>query len=90
MTCSYGSPKMYQTYVDHDAPPDTPPGSSSTKAFVAALIDDYPDIQVRIVDMLAEANAVAARTIWKGVHQHSCATLHQMGIVIVRLNERGR
>jgi predicted SnoaL-like aldol condensation-catalyzing enzyme len=77
-------------YVDHDVPPDTPPGSSSTKAFVAALIDDFPDIQVRIEDMLAETNTVAARMVWKGVHRHSGATLHQTGILIVRLNDQGQ
>jgi predicted SnoaL-like aldol condensation-catalyzing enzyme len=48
-------------YLDHDAPAGTPPGPGSTKAFVAALIDEYPDIQVQMEDMLAEAQRVAAR-----------------------------
>jgi predicted SnoaL-like aldol condensation-catalyzing enzyme len=77
-------------YVDHDAPTGTPPGSGSTTAFVTALIDDYPDIQVRIVDMLAEANKVAARLIWQGHHRQTGAPLHQIGIVMVRLNDHGQ
>jgi predicted SnoaL-like aldol condensation-catalyzing enzyme len=77
-------------YVDHDAPVGTPHGSSSTKAFVSRLINDYPDIQVRIVDMLAEANKVAARIIWRGTHRQSGAPLHQLGIVILRLNDQGQ
>jgi predicted SnoaL-like aldol condensation-catalyzing enzyme len=77
-------------YVDHDAPAGMPPGSSSTKAFVTALINDYPDIQVRIVDMLAEANKVAARLICQGTHRQSRASLHQIGIVILRLNDQGQ
>jgi predicted SnoaL-like aldol condensation-catalyzing enzyme len=77
-------------YVDHDTPTGTPPGSASTKAFVAALIDAYPNIQVRIVDMLAEATKVAAGLIWQGTHRQSGAPLHQIGIVMVRLNDHGQ
>jgi predicted SnoaL-like aldol condensation-catalyzing enzyme len=77
-------------YVDHDAPAGTPPGPDSTKAFVAALIDEYPDIQVRVEDMLAEAHRVAARLTWRGTHRQSGATLHQIGIIIICLNDQGQ
>ena len=77
-------------YVDHDAPAGTPPGSASTKMFDTALMNDYPDIQVQMIDILAEANKVAARLIWQGTHRQSGAPLHQIGIVMVRLNDQGQ
>jgi predicted SnoaL-like aldol condensation-catalyzing enzyme len=77
-------------YIDHDAPPGTPAGPDNTKAFVAALIDTYPDIQVQLADILAEDQQVAARLIWRGTHRHTGAPLHQLGLVIVRLNDRGQ
>jgi hypothetical protein len=40
--------------------------------------------------MLAEANKVAARIIWRGTHRQSGALLHQLGIVILRLNDQGQ
>jgi len=77
-------------YIDHDAPSDTPPGPSSTKAFVTKFIDEYPDIGVQIADIVAEADKVAARIIWQGTHRQSGTKLHQMGVVILRMNEQGQ
>ncbi|MBN1401652.1 MAG: ester cyclase [Anaerolineae bacterium] len=77
-------------YVDHDAPADTPRGPSSTKAFVARFIQDYPDPQIRVEDILAEGDRVAARLTWQGTHRETGARLHQMGLVIVRLNDAGQ
>lgn len=77
-------------YVDHDAPPDTPPGPKSTKEFVAGFLEEYPDMQVDIKDILAERNEVAARIVWLGIHRESGEQFHQMGIVILRLDEKGQ
>jgi predicted SnoaL-like aldol condensation-catalyzing enzyme len=81
---------LSSNYVDHDAPPDTPPGPKSTKEFVAKFLEEYPDMQIDIKDILAEGNRVAARIVWRGNHRESGEMFHQMGIVILRLDEKGR
>jgi|SRR5438128_1020711 len=77
-------------YVDHDAPPDTPAGPDSTKAFVSMFLDEYPDLHVQVVDILAEGHNMAARIIWQGTQRHTGAPLHQMGIIMLHLNEHGQ
>jgi predicted SnoaL-like aldol condensation-catalyzing enzyme len=77
-------------YVDHDAPPDTPPGPNETKAFVARFLANYPDMQVRVEDVIAEGNKVVVRNVWHGTHKKSGEKFHQMGIVILRFNEAGQ
>jgi len=77
-------------YVDHDAPPDTPPGPQSVKEFVAGFLAEYPNMHVDIVDIMAEGNQVAARLVWRGNQRESDEEFHQMGIVILRLDDQGR
>jgi ketosteroid isomerase-like protein len=77
-------------YVDHDAPPDTPPGPDSTKQFVARFLRDYPDMRVRVEDIIAEGNKVAVRNVWHGTNMKSGEPFRQTGIIILRLNEAGQ
>ena len=81
---------LAQDYVDHDAAPTTQPGPGSIKEFVSRFIEDYPDIQVSIEDMLAEGNKVAVRMIWRGTHRESGEKLQEMGILILHFNEMGQ
>ncbi len=77
-------------YVDHDAPPGTPPGPQSVKEFVAGFLAEYPNMHVDIVDIMAEGNRVAARLVWRGNHRASGEEYHQMGIIMLRLDGQGR
>ncbi len=77
-------------YVDHDAPPDTPPGPGSVKAFVTKFLDDYPDLHIRIADIVADTNKAAARIVWNGTHRLDGTPFHQTGNIILHLNERGQ
>ena len=77
-------------YVDHDAPPDTLSGPKSTKEFVMGFLEEYPDMRVDIEDILAEGSRVAARIVWHGNHSESGEKFHQMGIVILRLDDKGQ
>jgi predicted SnoaL-like aldol condensation-catalyzing enzyme len=77
-------------YIDHDAPAGTPAGPGATKEFVAAFLEKYPNLEVDVMDMVAEANKVAARIIWRGTQRDTAIPFHQMGIVIIRLNEQGQ
>ncbi len=77
-------------YVDDDAPSDTPPGPDSTKHYMVGVLHDYPDMQIRIEDIIAEGNKVAVRNIWHGTHRETGEKLHTTGIVILLLNEAGQ
>jgi predicted SnoaL-like aldol condensation-catalyzing enzyme len=81
---------LSSNYVDHDAPPDTPPGPKSTKEFVAKFLEEYPDMQIDIKDILAEENRVAAHIVWRGNHRESGEMFHQLGIIILRFDEKGQ
>lgn len=77
-------------YVDHDAPEGTPPGPGSIKEYVAGFLDDHRDMRITIEEMIAEGNRVAVRMIWRGTNRHSGTLFHQMGLVMLRLDEDGR
>ena len=78
------------TYVDHDAPEDTPPGPASIKAFVSRFLDDHPDLRISMGDVLVNDNKVAACLTWKGTNRRTGAPFHQMGTVILVFDEIGR
>lgn len=77
-------------YRDHDAPPDTPLGPENTKEFVARFLEEYPNLRVDIEDIFAERDRVAARIVWHGNQRETRAEFHQIGIVILRLDEKGQ
>ncbi|MFC1715244.1 ester cyclase [Candidatus Poribacteria bacterium] len=77
-------------YTDNDAPQGTPPGPDSTKQYMVGFLRDYPDMEVRVEDIIAEGNKVAARNVWYGTHRESGEKFHRMGIIILRLNDTGQ
>jgi predicted ester cyclase len=81
---------LSSNYVDHDAPGNTPSGPKATKDYVANMQETFPDMRIPIEDLIAESNQVAGRMIWKGTHGDTGEVFHRMGIVMVRLNERGQ
>lgn len=74
-------------YIDHDAPENTPPGPSNTKEFVTKFLDEYPNIELTIEDIIAEDKKVVLRNIWNGNHRETGEKYCQMGIVILLFNE---
>jgi uncharacterized glyoxalase superfamily protein PhnB/predicted SnoaL-like aldol condensation-catalyzing enzyme len=77
-------------YVDHDAPPDTPPGPASIKAYLAQLFQEYPNMHVTIVDLVAEGNRAAARLEWRATHSQTGAPYDLSGMLMLRLDDQGR
>jgi predicted SnoaL-like aldol condensation-catalyzing enzyme len=73
-------------YVDHDAPPGTPPGPEATKAFVGALLSHHPDLRIDIEDLFGEGDKVALRLRWLAPD----TGYRQYGIVILRVDDDGR
>jgi steroid delta-isomerase-like uncharacterized protein len=55
-------------YVDHSAPPGFPPGLESLKLSVTVFRTAFPDLQIRVEDLIAEGDKVVARLTYQGTH----------------------
>jgi catechol 2,3-dioxygenase-like lactoylglutathione lyase family enzyme/predicted ester cyclase len=77
-------------YQDHDAPPDTPPGPTSTREFVAGFLREYPDMRVTIEDLIADQDRVAARIVWRGNHRETGAKFLRTGVVVLKIDNDGK
>ncbi len=67
-------------FVDHDAPPGTPPGPEAAKAFAGAMISHHPDLKIEIEDVFGEDDRVALRLRWNAEQTGYV----QYGIVVFR------
>src|SRR5579872_550699 len=55
------------TFRDNSTPAQSP-GVEGVKSYIAAVREGFPDIHVSIEDMIAEADKIAVRTVWRGTH----------------------
>lgn len=56
-----------EDYVQHN--PTVGPGRAGVKAFVADLRRGFPDLQVEVLDLIAEGDRVVARVVGRGTHR---------------------
>lgn len=57
------------TYVDHKAPPGTPPGPQGIAQIITMFRRAFPDLQFTIEDQVAEGDTVATRYTFRGTQQ---------------------
>lgn len=62
-------------FVDHELPPGTPPGPESALEWRDQLLASFPDLRVKIEDIVAEGDRVAVRATWTGTHRGEFAPL---------------
>jgi predicted ester cyclase len=76
-------------FVDHgsDVPPGLPPGPAGAKAYVGGAYKKFPDIQVELLDLIAEDDQVVVRN-WTGTDAASGIRYEFSGIVIWRIAHR--
>ena len=55
-------------FVDHEMPPGTP-GPEAALQWSKMLHHAFPDLRVKIEDILAESDRVAVRATWTGTHR---------------------
>src|SRR5260370_41720961 len=81
-----GNVNFAPDFVDHgaDVPPGTPAGPSGAIQYVAGALKRFPDLHVRIGDMIAEADKVVARNHWTATDSQNGKKLEFRGIVIWR------
>ncbi len=56
-------------FVNHSAPPGVPPTREGLEQLTALFRQAFPDGQMAIEEMLAEADRVATRKTFRGTHQ---------------------
>jgi steroid delta-isomerase-like uncharacterized protein len=56
-------------FRDHEMPPDFPSGPEGALQYRAMLHKAFPDLRVKIEDMVAEEDRVAVRARWTGTHR---------------------
>ena len=56
-------------FFSNNNPPGFPPGIEGVRRFFAALRDAFPDIDVRIDELVSEGDRVAVATTISGTHQ---------------------
>ena len=55
-------------YVDHEAPPGTPPGPEGANAVLRWLRGAFADLSYEILDAFGDQDRVAVRLITRGTH----------------------
>ena len=60
---------MAVDFVDHNASPEATPGLEGFKQFISMVGTAFPDISVKVEDMVAEENKVTARVTVSGTHK---------------------
>lgn len=77
-------------FVDHgaDVPPGLPSGPEGAIQYVGAAYKKFPDIQVRILDLIAEDDRVVVRNHWTGTEAGGGNKYEFSGIVIWRIAHR--
>jgi predicted ester cyclase len=55
-------------FVDHAAPPGTPPGRESSKEFISMVRSAFSDIRVTEEEVIANGDMVAVLGQWRGTH----------------------
>jgi predicted SnoaL-like aldol condensation-catalyzing enzyme len=77
-------------FVDHgaDVPPGMPPGPAGAIAYVSGALQKFPDLYVKIDDMIAEGDRVVVRNHWTATDSQTGKKLEFRGIVIWRIAAR--
>lgn len=85
-----GNVNFAPNFVDHgaDVPPGTPHGPAGAIQYVAGALKRFPDLHVRIEDMIAEDDKVVVRNRWTATDSQTGKKLEFRGIVIWRIAAR--
>ena len=85
-----GNVNFAPDFVDHgaDVPRGMHPGPAGAIQYVAGALKRYPDLHVKIEDMIAEDDKVAVRNHWTATDTQNGKKLEFRGIVIWRIANR--
>lgn len=75
-------------YVDHDAPAGTAPGATATRQYVAAMLEEDPQLRVDVLTAVGQDSTVAAQIRW--IPGPDTGREPTDGLILINLDERGR
>jgi steroid delta-isomerase-like uncharacterized protein len=61
--------QLAEDFHDHEMPAGTPPGAEAAIEYGAMLHKAFPDLRVKIEDIVAEGDRVVVRARWIGTHR---------------------
>ncbi|HVP50173.1 MAG TPA: ester cyclase [Candidatus Bathyarchaeia archaeon] len=87
---SIGEVNFAPEFVDRgsDVPPGLPQGPKGAMEYVGGAIKRFPDLQVKIEDVIAEDDKVVVRNTWRATDPAKGAKIQFCGIVIWRIAHR--
>ena len=56
------------SYVNHSAPPGSPPGADGVKQIIRHFRSAFPDLRIEIHEQVAEGDLVSSRATFRGTH----------------------
>jgi predicted SnoaL-like aldol condensation-catalyzing enzyme len=85
-----GNVNFAPEFADHgaDVPPGTPPGPAGAIQYVGSAYKKFPDIHMKILNLIAEDDKVVARNRWTGTEAATGKKFEFSGIVIWRIAKR--
>jgi len=85
-----GNVNFAPEFADHgaDVPPGTPPGPAGAIQYVGGAYKKFPDIHVKILDLIAEDDKVVVRNRWTGTEAATGKKFEFSGIVVWRIAKR--
>ena len=75
---------MTADFFDHDGPGGTPTGVDGDEKMMIAMYKSMPDLRLTIEDMIAEADKVMCRNIWRWTDTASGKKMQFRGFVLWR------
>ncbi len=69
-------------FVDHAAPPGTPPGPESVKQWITTVRAAFPDISIVEEEAIANGDLVAVVARWRGTHNGTFFGIEPTGRVV--------
>jgi predicted ester cyclase len=76
---------MSDAFYDHDGPGGHPIDRAGDKAMMAAMHKAFPDLHVKVHDVIAEGDKVVVRNVWIGTHAETGKRMEFHGFVMWRL-----
>jgi predicted SnoaL-like aldol condensation-catalyzing enzyme len=74
-------------FESHNHPPGFPPGVEGVKSWFAMVRDTFPDVDVRIDQVVADGDSAAVATTISGTHAPTGRHVAVTGIDIIRVED---
>ena len=76
---------MAADFLDHDGPGGKRVGRAEDRAMMAAMHGLMPDLQVTVIDAVAEGDKVVVRNLWTGTNAKTGQRMEFHGFVLWRV-----